>query len=106
MTAATLSIEEVGALSARVYLTNLFNLALPLIRFEITDQVTALEDPCPCGSAQQRISDVEGRLARERSMLEEADAVVVVSSALEAYVGRSSPTSGRSDTRCSGSLPM
>jgi phenylacetate-coenzyme A ligase PaaK-like adenylate-forming protein len=52
----------VGTPSASVYLTNLFNLALPLIRFEIRDRITILEGPCPCGSAQQRIGDVAGRL--------------------------------------------
>jgi phenylacetate-CoA ligase len=48
--------------SAKVYLTNLYNLALPLIRYEITDEVTVLPGPCPCGSAHRRIADVQGRL--------------------------------------------
>jgi phenylacetate-CoA ligase len=51
-----------GERSAKVYLTNLFNRALPLIRYEITDEVTILTDPCPCGSARRCIADVEGRL--------------------------------------------
>jgi phenylacetate-CoA ligase len=51
-----------GARSAKVYLTNLYNLALPLIRYEITDEVTVLPAPCPCGSAHRRIADVQGRL--------------------------------------------
>jgi phenylacetate-CoA ligase len=51
-----------GERSARVYLTNLYNPVLPLIRYEITDEVTVLPGPCPCGSAHRRIADVQGRL--------------------------------------------
>src|SRR5262245_46262870 len=51
-----------GSESAKVYLTNLFNPLLPLIRYEITDQVTFLDGPCACGSAHRRIADIQGRL--------------------------------------------
>jgi phenylacetate-coenzyme A ligase PaaK-like adenylate-forming protein len=51
-----------GVRSDKVYLTALANPTLPLIRFELTDQVTFLERSCPCGSAHQLIADVEGRL--------------------------------------------
>jgi phenylacetate-CoA ligase len=51
-----------GMPSQRVYVTNLYNHALPLIRFEVTDEVTVLEEPCPCGSAFRRIADPQGRL--------------------------------------------
>jgi phenylacetate-coenzyme A ligase PaaK-like adenylate-forming protein len=51
-----------GVRSAKVYLTNLCNPILPLIRYEITDEVTQLDGPCPCGSAHRRIADIEGRL--------------------------------------------
>ena len=53
-----------GVRSEKIYLTNLYNPLLPLIRFEITDQVTLIppEEPCPCGSAHRRIEDVSGRL--------------------------------------------
>jgi phenylacetate-coenzyme A ligase PaaK-like adenylate-forming protein len=51
-----------GERSAKVYLTNLFNRALPLIRYEITDEVTVLADPCPCGSAHRCVADIQGRL--------------------------------------------
>jgi phenylacetate-CoA ligase len=50
-----------GTPSAKVYLTNLVNPLLPLIRYEITDEVTLLDDPCACGSAHRRIADIEGR---------------------------------------------
>jgi tetratricopeptide (TPR) repeat protein len=51
-----------GERAARIYLTNLYNPVLPLIRYEITDEVTVLPGPCPCGSAHRRIADVQGRL--------------------------------------------
>lgn len=53
-----------GTRSDKIYLTNLYNPLLPLIRFEITDQITVIDetDPCPCGSSHRRIEDVDGRL--------------------------------------------
>lgn len=51
-----------GEPAAMVYLTVLANPTQPLIRYEITDQVTMLTDPCPCGSAHRRIGDIQGRL--------------------------------------------
>lgn len=51
-----------GTLAAKVYITNLFNNALPLIRFEVTDEVIVLDEPCPCGSAYTWIEEVQGRL--------------------------------------------
>jgi phenylacetate-CoA ligase len=51
-----------GVRSDKVYLSGLFNLTLPLLRFELTDQVTLLDRPCPCGSAHRLIADVQSRL--------------------------------------------
>lgn len=51
-----------GERSAKMYLTNLYNHALPLIRYEITDEVTVLCEPCACGSALRCVGDVQGRL--------------------------------------------
>jgi len=51
-----------GQRSAKIYLTNLYNPVLPLIRYEITDEVTVLPGPCACGSAHRRIADIQGRL--------------------------------------------
>jgi phenylacetate-CoA ligase len=53
---------EAGVRSAKIYLTNLFNHTLPLIRYEITDEVTLLDEPCPCGSEHRRVADIQGRL--------------------------------------------
>lgn len=49
-------------LSDKVYLTNLYNSALPLIRYELTDQLSFLTGACPCGTAFTRIEEVQGRL--------------------------------------------
>jgi len=51
-----------GERSAQVHLTNLYNRTLPLIRYELTDEVTVLPEPCRCGSAYRCVADVEGRL--------------------------------------------
>jgi phenylacetate-coenzyme A ligase PaaK-like adenylate-forming protein len=51
-----------GVRSAKIYLTNLCNHALPLIRYEITDEMTLLDEPCSCGSAHRRIDDIQGRM--------------------------------------------
>jgi phenylacetate-CoA ligase len=53
---------EPGTRAAKVLLTNLSNLALPLIRYELTDEVTIVPDPCRCGSSHRRIEDIQGRL--------------------------------------------
>lgn len=51
-----------GTPSERVYVTNLYNTEQPLIRFEVTDEITVVEGACPCGSAFRRIADPLGRL--------------------------------------------
>jgi phenylacetate-CoA ligase len=51
-----------GVRSDKLYVTAISNPTLPLIRFELTDQVTFLDRPCPCGSAHRLIADVQGRL--------------------------------------------
>ena len=51
-----------GTRSDKIYLTAISNPTLPLIRLELTDQVTFLDRPCPCGSAHRLIADVESRI--------------------------------------------
>jgi len=51
-----------GTRSTKIYITNLFNDVLPLIRFEVTDQVTVTAGVCPCGCAHTWIEDIQGRL--------------------------------------------
>jgi phenylacetate-coenzyme A ligase PaaK-like adenylate-forming protein len=50
-----------GVRAAGMYVTNLYNTVLPLIRYELTDEVTLLDEPCVCGSKMRRIDDIEGR---------------------------------------------
>lgn len=50
-----------GVRSAKVLLTVLYNDALPLIRYEVSDEVTVLEHACPCGSPHTLVEDVQGR---------------------------------------------
>ncbi|HET8951361.1 MAG TPA: hypothetical protein VFN44_12660 [Solirubrobacteraceae bacterium] len=50
-----------GERGARVLVTNLANLAQPLIRFEVSDVVTIDPEPCPCGRTLRRMRSVEGR---------------------------------------------
>lgn len=51
-----------GRPAAKILLTNLYNLTQPLIRYEITDAMTLLAEPCPCGCAHRRIGHLTGRL--------------------------------------------
>ena len=52
-----------GVRAAKIYVTNLINIdPLPLIRYEITDEVTLLEGRCPCGSSRRLVDDIQGRL--------------------------------------------
>lgn len=74
-----------GTRSAKVYLTNLFNLALPLIRYELTDQVTVSCTSCPCGSSYTAIDGVGGRLD-ERFVYD--DGVVVEPAAIGSVLSR------------------
>ncbi len=50
-----------GEPGERLLVTNLFNLAQPLIRFELTDAAVVEPDPCPCGRTLLRLRSVQGR---------------------------------------------
>ena len=50
-----------GERCAKLYVTNLANLAQPLIRYELTDELRILDEACPCGTALRRVDDIEGR---------------------------------------------
>jgi phenylacetate-CoA ligase len=52
---------EPGSRASKVLLTVLYNHALPLIRYELTDEVTVIDEACPCGSVHTLIADVQGR---------------------------------------------
>jgi phenylacetate-CoA ligase len=51
-----------GQRADRLLLTNLYNLAQPLIRYDLADAVTMSDEPCPCGCAHRRITSVNGRI--------------------------------------------
>jgi phenylacetate-coenzyme A ligase PaaK-like adenylate-forming protein len=50
-----------GEVGARLLVTNLFNRALPLIRFEVSDLVAVEGEPCSCGRSLLRVRTLEGR---------------------------------------------
>ena len=50
-----------GEMADKVLLTNLFNMAQPLIRYELTDRISVMRDPSPVGFPFRRIHDIEGR---------------------------------------------
>lgn len=51
-----------GQRADRVLLTNLYNLDQPLIRYDIANAMTLTDEPCPCGCAHRRITEVWARL--------------------------------------------
>jgi phenylacetate-CoA ligase len=48
--------------AAKLLLTNVINQVLPLIRYELTDEVTFLAEPNPGPWTGRRIADIQGRL--------------------------------------------
>lgn len=61
-----------GSTSRGAYVTNLYNQTLPLIRFEVTDEVTVLDGACACGSALTRIGDLVSRGSGSRRRIHQA----------------------------------
>ena len=53
-----------GEPSAKALITNLFNTLMPLIRYELDDSLTFMEQdtPCACGCAFRKIMDIQGRV--------------------------------------------
>ena len=52
---------EEGIMATKMYLTNLYNYTLPLIRYENPDDVLFLNKTCDCGSQHQLIRAPRGR---------------------------------------------
>jgi phenylacetate-coenzyme A ligase PaaK-like adenylate-forming protein len=50
-----------GQRSAGIFITNLFNKALPIIRYYIDDIFEMDDKPCACGSSYQKVRQVHGR---------------------------------------------
>jgi phenylacetate-coenzyme A ligase PaaK-like adenylate-forming protein len=101
-----------GECSAKIYLTNLYNRALPLIRYEITDEVTILPEPCPCGSAHRLVADVQGRLDDTFRYGDRHVHPHVFRTALGRRAGiveyqvRQTPTGAAIAVRCQGPVPL
>jgi|GEM_PF-2088055 len=51
-----------GIRADKLYITPLFHTILPVLRYEITDQLTVLKEPNRCSSSFTRTSFVEGRM--------------------------------------------
>jgi phenylacetate-CoA ligase len=45
----------------RTLATGLSNRTFPFIRYDLGDEITLLDEPCPCGSAFARVADISGR---------------------------------------------
>jgi phenylacetate-coenzyme A ligase PaaK-like adenylate-forming protein len=52
----------VGRRSSEVLFANPYNPALPLIRYELTHEITMLDERCPCGSEHRLVADPMGQL--------------------------------------------
>lgn len=51
-----------GETAPRIFVTNLYSRTMPVIRYEITDEVTLSQnDPCRCGCAFRMVESVRGR---------------------------------------------
>ena len=50
-----------GVAGHKVLVTNLFNRAFPLIRYEMSDIVMVADGLCPCGRPHLRLSSIQGR---------------------------------------------
>jgi len=61
-----------GAQGRSVLVSNLFNKAMPFLRYQVSDMVTIDPEPCPCGSPLARIESVQGR-TEEMLWLTDAD---------------------------------
>ena len=62
-------VDEVGmpcraGESGRLLLTGLRNFAMPLVRYDSNDLVTAVDGPCPCGRTLPAFGEIHGRYSR------------------------------------------
>jgi phenylacetate-coenzyme A ligase PaaK-like adenylate-forming protein len=74
-----------GTPAAKLLVTNVVNRVLPLIRYELTDEVTFLAEPNPDPWTGRRIADVQGRLD---DMFTYATGVVVHPHVFRSALGR------------------
>jgi phenylacetate-coenzyme A ligase PaaK-like adenylate-forming protein len=78
-----------GTLGDKVLITNLSNRAMPLIRYEMSDQVEYATGPCPCGCRLPRIRTVAGRVEHLLTLPGTSEARVrIVEEYVDDFVGR------------------
>lgn len=77
-----------GKLGAKILITNLTNRVMPLIRYEISDQVEFMSGPCPCGFPLPRIRTVAGRVEHLLQLPSPAGkTVALIPEQIDEYVG-------------------
>ena len=77
-----------GRLGDKLLLTNLFNRLMPLIRYEMSDQVEFLEGSCRCGCLLPRIRKVAGRVEHILSLPAAAGGrAALIPEHIDEYVG-------------------
>jgi putative adenylate-forming enzyme len=78
-----------GTLGDKILVTNLSNRVMPLIRYEMSDQVEVATAPCPCGCRLPRLRTVAGRVEQILTLPGAAGARVrVVEEYVDDFVGR------------------
>jgi phenylacetate-coenzyme A ligase PaaK-like adenylate-forming protein len=78
-----------GTLGDKILITNLSNRAMPLIRYEMSDQVEWTTGDCPCGCRLPRIRTVAGRVEHLLSLPGTGEARVrIVEEYVDDIVGR------------------
>ena len=77
-----------GELGAKILITNLFNRAMPLIRYEMSDQVEYMPGACPCGFPLPRIRTVAGRVEHILELPSATEGrVALIPEQIDHYVG-------------------
>ena len=82
-----------GEMGTRYLLTNLYNRAQPLIRYEVTDMLSLSPTPCPCGRPHALVQAMGGRsedvlrLRRKSGSGEVVVTPMILSLAIESFVG-------------------
>jgi phenylacetate-CoA ligase len=78
-----------GTLGDKILVTNLSNRVLPLVRYEMSDQVEWMTGDCPCGCRLPRIRTVAGRMEHLLSLPGQAEARVrLIEEYVDDIVGR------------------
>ena len=78
-----------GILGDKILVTNLSNRVMPLIRYEMSDQVEYATAPCPCGCRLPRIRTVAGRIEHVLGLPGAAGTpVLLIEEYVDDFIGR------------------